>query len=89
MSGLAVWNEVSVALYCADIALPDPHPRRTALGVGATARAVVAAVPGGSIPHQGEGPLEGHCFTRKRRVGKSIKRPPSREATPLKVCMGH
>ena len=43
MSGLAVWNEVSVALYCADIALPDPHPRRTALGVGATARAVVAA----------------------------------------------
>ena len=45
MSGLAVWNEVSVALYCADIALPDAAPRRTVLGVGATARAVVAAVP--------------------------------------------
>ena len=44
MSGLAVWNEVSVALYCADIALPDPHPTRAALRLGATARAELAAL---------------------------------------------
>ena len=40
MSGLAVWNEVSVALYCADIALPIRSPETHGCSAWARRRAL-------------------------------------------------